>query len=563
MEYTLNNEIDFEEMRCCRACLSVASQDELADYIDLLQLYSSESDTLTLLELFNKSTQLYIGVEDFHIVGYPPCHYICGRCRLDLVQAYEFITRAQLNHQLLTQSKQEIIKGNEYAEDHDADELEKAEVEEEFIEKDFEPVEYERNSNSTGSVLNDDNNGSYEPLPTTLISVERVFSNEPIISKSNINASEESPDDEEAKSSSCLKLSQRGAEERNTGDESKSCFDFKCEFCTSVFQFQRDLLQHYEVEHGDKTHNFPCEYCPNRFVSKNVLRLHRRQVHQKDEYIDCEHCGRTVLKTFYNKHLKRHKQLKFLCNKCPKICASRFTLKRHLELHSDERDRNIECIDCGKRFFTLENLQLHQTTHILPEDRAIFECTICSKTFLRKSNLGLHMQMHRGKTIDCPHCGKKFVRRKDLEVHIRFHTGDFPFACSMCDRKFAIKGHLNYHEKRHLGVRYKCDECEKTFINLAGLRQHQYEHTGMPLLCGVCQRGFPTKFKVRRHLRTVHQDLFKKTGYTDALAKKYILSGSKSTVGEKKETEFADSTEGTVEMLEEHAGDIPLNMLDV
>ncbi|XP_053949183.1 uncharacterized protein LOC128857451 [Anastrepha ludens] len=574
MDSPLNPNISFEETRCCRACLSVATQNELEDYVDLLEPYSCERGTLTLLDSFNKCTQLHIVVEDFDIEGYPPSHFICGRCRLDLRQAYEFLTRAQLNNQLLKsqyiQLKSEVAQQKPdlngiYTEREGGRENDG--MEKEFLKTDFSPVEYaDQSSNITteiDEIFGDVNSEANEPLPTTLISVERVLCNEQDDApNSNINTTKESIGIEKLKSSIFGKLSPSDREDVNIDDTRKDCFDFKCEFCTSIFEFQRDLLHHYEIDHGDKTLNFPCEYCQNRFVTKNALRLHRRQVHQKDEYMDCEHCGRTVLKTFYSVHLRRHKQLKFLCNKCPKICASRYTLKKHMELHSEDRDRNIECIDCGRRFYTLENLQLHQTIHISPEDRTIFECTVCSKTFMRKSNLGLHMQMHRGKTMDCPHCGKKFVRRKDLEIHIRFHTGEFPYACSMCDRKFAIKGHLNYHEKRHLGVRYKCDECEKTFINLAGLRQHQYEHTGMPLMCGVCQRGFPTKFKVRRHLRTVHQYLFKKTGYSDTLAKKYITPATKSKLPTKS-VEVEDVTEGTVEMLEEHAEDIPLNMLAI
>lgn len=94
-------EIYFEDMRCCRSCLSVASEDELEDYIDLLETFTAECGTITFLELFNKCTSLNVLIEDFIIEGYPPCHYVCGRCRLELKQANEFITRAQLNNQLL------------------------------------------------------------------------------------------------------------------------------------------------------------------------------------------------------------------------------------------------------------------------------------------------------------------------------------------------------------------------------------------------------------------------------------------------------------------------------
>ncbi|XP_011180027.3 zinc finger protein 81 [Zeugodacus cucurbitae] len=564
-------EIHFEDMRCCRSCLSVASEDELEDYIDLLETLNADCGTITLLESFNKCTSLNVVIEEFVIEGYPSCHYICGRCRLELKQANEFINRAQLNNQLLKEQYSHTKFLHSPLSDAEVHEIEisnepnceASENEQEFKPVCFTEIEYEQQispvmtareiNEPLEEVLQEDN----EIPATTLISVERVFCND------GKNVDNNSPTSIENNELIISANTSRNEEDTDIEETDKTFFEFKCEFCTCIFEFQRDLLQHYEIDHADQTLNFPCDFCQNRFVTKNALRLHRRQVHQKDEYQDCEHCGRTVLKTFYNVHLRRHKQLKFLCSKCPKRCVSRYTLKKHMELHSDERDRNIECIDCGRRFYTLENLQLHQATHISPEDRAIFECTVCSKTFLRKSNLGLHMQMHRGETMDCPHCDKKFVRRKDLEIHIRFHTGDFPYSCSMCERKFAIKGHLNYHEKRHLGVRYKCDECEKTFINLAGLRQHQYEHTGMPLMCDVCQRGFATKFKVHRHLRNVHKHLFKKTGFTDALAKKYIIVKSKSTQAIKKVTELVDVPEDTIEMLEEHAEDIPLNMLTV
>uniref|UniRef100_A0AAY4AAM5 C2H2-type domain-containing protein n=1 Tax=Denticeps clupeoides TaxID=299321 RepID=A0AAY4AAM5_9TELE len=51
---------------------------------------------------------------------------------------------------------------------------------------------------------------------------------------------------------------------------------------------------------------------------------------------------------------------------------------------------------------------------------------------------------------DCPQCEKRFSLHHQLKKHLRFHSGERPFSCSYCGKKFAEKSYLRLHlQKSH------------------------------------------------------------------------------------------------------------------
>lgn len=93
---------------------------------------------------------------------------------------------------------------------------------------------------------------------------------------------------------------------------------------------------------------------------------------------------------------------------------------------------------------------------------------------------------------------------------MNIHTGDRPYTCSYCDKKFAKDSSWRRHLLIHTGVKpYVCpiEGCTQAYRDSIDLKRHKFSAHNIYTkkhVCSICSKIFSERKLLTKHLLVAH-----------------------------------------------------------
>uniref|UniRef100_A0A1Y1L8G3 C2H2-type domain-containing protein n=1 Tax=Photinus pyralis TaxID=7054 RepID=A0A1Y1L8G3_PHOPY len=335
---------------------------------------------------------------------------------------------------------------------------------------------------------------------------------------------------------------------------SKQQKEFPCNKCGKVLKKKEYYYSHI-LKHSN-IRAFRCKLCPSAYFSADALRTHKRRQHPNnvpptttanEVKPKIESAQKTVPKPKpvtprSNKNARGKTdegQEVFNCLYCAFQTSSKPIFTQHVTLHTVRG--KYPCPHCRKNFIPFWGLSKHvremhaktnssppkkQITKALPiiiksepvtepepqceEPPKLPACVKQESKNIETNHDASVPPVKKRKKYFCPQCNSEFSSRD----HANIHTGEKPYTCAICLKKFGAYTTLRVHRKIHAKnssandvstppVVHKCDICKQTFNNSYDATSHTCQtSTGESVYrCQICKNAYLGRNALVDHMR--------------------------------------------------------------